>query len=234
MTQKKKWLPQNIKAVLFDMDGVLYDSMKHHADTWVGAFQKYGIDFPAREAYANEGRTGGGTIQKAIREIEGREATEEETEGIYREKTRLMADVQPAKIIPGMQETIRDIRSSGKKIIVVTGSRQPTLLERLNNDFGVEPHEVVSGKDVKIGKPHAEPYLIGLEKARCNANESLVVENAPLGIESAVNAGIFTVAINTGPLEKELLSSSGADLVFENPDDLRDFLLKAIHPNAPS
>ncbi len=211
------------------MDGVLYDSMKHHADTWVGAFKKYGIDFPAREAYANEGRTGDGTIRKAIREIEGREATQDETDGIYQEKTRLMANVPPAEIIPGMQEIIRDVRNSGKKIIVVTGSRQPTLLERLHNDFGVEPHEVVSGKDVKKGKPHAEPYLIGLEKAGCKADESLVIENAPLGIESAVNAGIFTVAINTGPLEKELLTSAGANMVFEKPEDLRAFIMNVIN-----
>jgi len=232
MTQKKEKLPKNIKAVLFDMDGVLYDSMKYHADTWVAAFQKYGIDFPPKEAYANEGRTGEGTIQKAIREIEGREATQEETDGIYREKTRLMADVSPAEIIPGMQEIIRNVRNSGKKIIVVTGSRQPTLLERLHNDFGVEPHEVVSGKDVKIGKPNAEPYIKGMEKAGCNEAECMVVENAPLGIESAVNADIFTVAINTGPLKKEELKSAGAAVVFEKTEELRTFLQQAISQDA--
>ncbi|MGM0376140.1 MAG: HAD family hydrolase [Bacteroidota bacterium] len=232
MTSIKNQVPTNIKAVLFDMDGVLYDSMKHHADTWVRAFKKYGIVFPSREAYANEGRTGEGTIRKAIGEIEDREATPDETDGIYKEKTRLMADVPPAEIIPGMQQIITDVRNSGKKIIVVTGSRQPTLLERLHKDFGVQPHEVVSGKDVKKGKPHAEPYLIGLEKASCKANESLVIENAPLGIESAVNAGIFTVAINTGPLEKEVLTSAGADMVFENPEDLRAFLLRVVSPDA--
>ena len=229
MTQKKEQLPKNIKAVLFDMDGVLYDSMKHHADTWVAAFRKYGIDFPPKEAYANEGRTGDGTIQKAIREIEGREAIQEEIDGIYKEKTRLMNSLPPAEIIQGMQEILRDVRNSGKNIIIVTGSRQPILMDRLEKDFEVQPQEVVSGYDVTKGKPNAEPYLTGLEKANCNANESIVVENAPLGIESAVNAGIFTVAINTGPLENEVLASAGAAMIFGKTEELRHFLLNTVN-----
>ena len=225
----KDQLPQNIKTLLFDMDGVLYDSMKHHADTWVAAFQKYNIDFPAKEAYANEGRTGDGTIRKAIREIEKREATPEEIEGIYRAKTNFMADVPTAEIISGMPQLIEDIRKLGMKIIIVTGSRQPTLLDRLKRDFGVESGEVVSGNDVIHGKPHPEPYLMALEKSDSKPHEAIVIENAPLGIESAVKAGIYTIAINTGPLEKEVLTNAGARRVFEDTGEMRKFLFSLIH-----
>ena len=216
--------PSKPKAFLFDMDGVLYDSMKHHADTWVEAFRKYNIAFPAKEAYLNEGSTGEATIKKAIREIEGREATQEEIEGIYAEKTRLMNSVPNAKIIPGMQALIREIRSKNIKIIVVTGSKQPVLLDRLRYDFGVEKQNIVSGYDVKHGKPHPEPYLIALKKANCKPSEAVVIENAPLGIKSAVNAGIYTIAINTGPLKKATLKKAGAVKVFDTTEQLQKFV----------
>ena len=58
---------------------------------------------------------------------------------------------------------------------------------------------MVTAFDVKYGKPHPEPYLMGLEKAGVHANEAFVVENAPMGVEAGVAAGIFTIAVNTGP-----------------------------------
>jgi beta-phosphoglucomutase len=216
--------PQKINAVLFDMDGVLYDSMKNHAATWIQAFKKYNIDFPRKEAYLNEGSTGDFTIKTAIKHICNREATPDEIEGIYEEKTRLMHLRPKADKIPGMQTLMNKIRQAGKKIIVVTGSKQPILLERLQNDFGVNPDEVVSGFDVKHGKPHPEPYLMGLEKANSPAEETIVIENAPLGVKSAVNAGIYTIAINTGPLENQVLYDAGAREVFNTAEEIEEFL----------
>lgn len=221
-------IPQKINAILFDMDGVLYDSMKHHAATWIEAFRKFDIDFPRKEAYLNEGSTGDFTIKKAVKQICNREATLEEIEGIYEEKTRLMHLCPKADKIPGMQSLMNKIREAGKKIIVVTGSKQPILLERLQKDFGVHPDEVVSGYDVKHGKPHPEPYLMGMEKANIPVEETIVIENAPLGVESAVKAGIFTIAINTGPLEKQVLFDAGASEVFDTAEEIDEFLEKIL------
>jgi len=220
----KNSIPNKINAVLFDMDGVLYDSMKNHAATWILGFSKYDIAFPEKEAYLNEGSTGDFTIKTAIKHICKREATPEEIEGIYAEKTRLMHLRPKADKIPGMQTLMNKIRQSGKKIIVVTGSKQPILLERLQNDFGVNPDEVVSGFDVKHGKPHPEPYLLGLEKANARAEEAIVIENAPLGVKSAIDAGIYTIAINTGPLERTVLFDSGASEVFYKAEEIGAFL----------
>lgn len=209
------------------MDGVLYDSMKNHADTWVEAFKKFNIDFPRKEAYLNEGSTGDFTIKKAIKQLCNRDATPEEISGIYEEKTRLMHQLPPAEIITGMQDLVKKVRTAGKKIVVVTGSKQPILLERLHADFGVASDEVVSGYDVIHGKPHPEPYLTGLQKTNSTAGQTIVIENAPLGIESATKAGIFTIAINTGPLEPETLLNAGADQVFSSPEEI-DIFLKGI------
>ena len=73
---------------------------------------------------------------------------------------------------------------------------------------------MVTAFDVKYGKPNPEPYLMGLEKAGVKANEAIVIENAPIGVQAGVAAGIFTVAVNTGPLDGQVLLDAGADLLF--------------------
>ncbi len=221
-------LPEKLKAVLFDMDGVLYDSMKNHAYSWTKSFKKWGIDFPAYDAYMNEGRTGNATIEMAFKEHLNRAATEKEIEDLYQYKTELMLEAPEAEILPGMQEVVQKTREAGLKVIVVTGSRQPSLIQRLQKDFNIRENEVVSGFDVKIGKPHPEPYLMGLKKANCTPQETLVIENAPMGVESSVAAGIATIAVNTGILRPEELSSRGAFLVLPDTKSLLEIWDKVL------
>lgn len=206
--------PKDLKAVFFDMDGVLYDSMTNHAHTWVESFKVAGIDFPAYDAYMNEGRTGPSTIIKAFELYGRRSATEKDIQDIYDHKTRLMQEAPEAALMPGMQDVLRQTMAEGLKVVVVTGSKQPMLLSRLKHDYHIADDNIISGFDVKKGKPDPEPYLMALEKARCLASQALVVENAPLGVESARAAGIFTIAVNTGILKPEVLSDAGANLVF--------------------
>jgi beta-phosphoglucomutase-like phosphatase (HAD superfamily) len=79
---------------------------------------------------------------------------------------------------------------------------------------------MVTAFDVKYGKPNPEPYLIGKRKGNLELNEGIVVENAPLGIESSSKAGFFTVAVNTGPLDNKILLDAGADLLFPSMQEL--------------
>ena len=73
---------------------------------------------------------------------------------------------------------------------------------------------MVTAFDVKYGKPNPEPYLMALKKAHLQPNEALVIENAPLGVQAGVAAGIFTIAVNTGPLPDQVLWDEGANLLF--------------------
>ena len=204
------------------MDGVLYDSMTNHAHTWVESFKSAGINFPAYDAYLNEGRTGSSTIEVAFQKYGDRRATEEDIQKIYDHKTELMLQAPTPKIMPGMQNVVQQTMAAGFKVIVVTGSRQPSLISRLNNDFNVQKENIVSGFDVKKGKPDPEPYLMALKKADCDASEVLVIENAPLGVESACGANIYTIAVNTGILEAEVLSKAGAGMVLSGTQELAD------------
>ena len=57
---------------------------------------------------------------------------------------------------------------------------------------------------------------MGLQRAAVAAHEAIVIENAPLGVEAGVAAGVFTVAVNTGPISAEVLYNAGADIVFDS------------------
>lgn len=213
----------SIKAVLFDMDGVLIDSMPYHSETWVKSFKKHGIEFSSEEAYMNEGSTGNFTINKVYKAQKGREATTEEIASIYNLKTELISSKKQAPEIKKMPEFVDFVESCKHDLWVVTGSAQKSLISRLQqyypNKFNVD--KMVTGMDVKIGKPHPEPYLKALELSGYKANEAIVVENAPLGVQSAKAAGIFTIAINTGILKDEVLENAGADVVLPNALSLK-------------
>lgn len=205
-----------LEAILSDMDGVLYDSMKYHAAAWAATMQGEGIECRPEEFYMHEGRTGKATINIYFTRDKGREADDEETSRIYAEKAQRFVAFGKADPMPGAQRLMRRIKDAGIRAVLVTGSGQRSLLDKIEADYpGIfTPGAMVTAFDVKKGKPDAEPYLMGLKKggvAPCNA---VVLENAPLGVEAGVAAGIFTVAVNTGPLPDAALTEAGADLVF--------------------
>jgi HAD superfamily hydrolase (TIGR01509 family) len=212
----------NKKAVFFDMDGVLYDSMGAHADAWNNAFQFYGIDFSLEKVYENEGRTAQSTINLVFQQNEKRDATDLEIEQIYSKKTDLI-DVLP-DIVPfhSAKKLMQYLKTQGIAIWVVTGSSQGKFLDALLSDFEgfVSAERIISGNDVKHCKPNPEPYLMALKKSGLKSSEVIVIENAPLGILSSKAAGIFTIAINTGILSDSILFESGADRVFKDWDEL--------------
>ena len=212
------------KAVLFDMDGVLYDSMPNHAYSWHNSMASFGIEMSEADAYAHEGMRGVETIKKIVKEQRGIEISDEESQRMYAEKSRIFATRPEAKIMEGVIDLQRKIKSFGMKIVVVTGSGQHSLLEKLTHDFSglIEPGMIVSSFDVTRGKPHPMPYLKGMEKAGVEPWESIVVENAPLGVRAAVAAKIFTVAVNSGPLPNEMLATEGANIIFDKMTDFND------------
>lgn len=205
------------KAVLFDMDGVLYDSMPNHAVAWQESMKTFGIEMTAEDAYATEGARGIDTIKMMVRKQQGRDISLEEAQRMYDEKTRLFHLMPESIIMPGILDLMEKIHEEGWQIGVVTGSGQRPLIERLLRDFNkyLDESRIVTAYDVKRGKPNPDPYLMGLEKAgRLNPWEAIVVENAPLGVHAGVAARIFTIAVNTGPLHDDALKSEGANLVF--------------------
>lgn len=217
-------MKKKLKAVLFDMDGVLFNSMPYHAEAWHQVMKSHGLTLSREEAYMHEGRTGAGTINIVFQREMGRDASLEEIDNIYKEKSILFNSYTEAERMPGAWELLQQVKADGLVPMVVTGSGQLSLLERLEHNFpGMFQKELmVTAFDVKYGKPNPEPYLMALQKGGLKADEAVVVENAPLGVEAGHKAGIFTIAVNTGPLNGQVLLDAGADLLFPSMQALSD------------
>lgn len=219
---------KNKSAILFDMDGVLYDSMPNHSKAWSLAMEKYGMHMTAHDVYLNEGATGHDTVVRISLRDRGFEATDQEIELIYGYKAQLFRSMPEARIMPGAQEVFRKVAAAGLKILIVTGSGQKNLIERVQRDFEgyITRDRMVTAFEVIRGKPYPDPYLKGLSIAGVPASEAVVVENAPLGIHAGVAAGIDTIAVNTGPLEDEILLAEGPALLLHSMQELADNLEK--------
>ena len=213
------------KAVLFDMDGVLYDSMPNHAIAWQQSMAQFGIKMTADDAYATEGARGVDTIRKMVMRQQGREIDEAEAQQMYDVKSRIFHELPEAPVMPGILELMHQIQDDGIQIGVVTGSGQKPLIRRILKNFGsfVDEAHITTAYDVRRGKPEPDPYLMGLRKAGdLQPYEAFVVENAPLGIRAGAAAKIFTIAINTGPLPAQTLLDANADLLFPSMTDFSD------------
>ena len=210
------------KAVLFDMDGVLYDSMPNHAIAWQQSMAQFGITMTADDAYATEGARGVDTIRKMVKRQQDRDIDEAEAQKMYDVKSHIFHELPEAPVMPGILNLMRQIQEGGIQIGVVTGSGQKPLIQRILKDFGafVDEGHITTAYDVRRGKPKPDPYLMGLRKAGdLQPYEAFVVENAPLGIRAGVAARIFTIAVNTGPLPAQTLLDANADLLFPTMTD---------------
>ena len=213
-----------LRAVLFDMDGVLFDSMPYHAEAWSQVMTEAGYNFSKEDVYMNEGRTGADTINTASLAQFGRLATQEQIDALCKAKCEVFDTYPPTPRMQGAYELVKKVKDCGLTPMIVTGSGTPTLLDRIQSNFPglFDTNHIVSSFNVKRGKPYPDPYLLALEKGGFKANEAIVVENAPLGITAGVAAGLFTIAANTGPLKDEVLSQAGASLVFPSMQALCD------------
>ena len=216
------------RAYFFDMDGVLFNSMPHHAIAWEEVMKEHDLPFTAYDCYLNEGRTGESVIREAMWKARNRDATPDEIKQIYTEKSErfnlLAQQAGGTVVIDGVAEVLRYVQSTGSQIWVVTGSGMRSLLDHLNNALPpvFQRDRMITAFDVTHGKPDPEPYLKAWERSGLNKEQCFVIENAPLGVRSGKAAGLTVYAVNTGILMREDLAQ--ADQVFDSMAELLEFL----------
>lgn len=226
--KQNKYSKFDLRAILFDMDGVLYDSMPAHARSWQQTFEEFGFkSTTSDEFFLHEGRIGASTITLVFEREWKRKPSVQEIGKIYTRKTELFYKYNSGDTIPNAKEVLETVKLEGYLPVLVTGSGQPSLLKRLETKFPntFSPKTMVTGHDVQHGKPHPEPYLMALQKGgNLHSNQAIVIENAPMGVESAHRAGIFVIAVNTGPLNDKILHDAGANIVLDSMEALKEKL----------
>lgn len=219
------------RAALIDMDGTLYDSMRNHTAAWHRLISELGIPCTRDEFYLYEGRTGADTIEMFISRGFHRHATDEEISRLYHLKTLYFAELPPVPPMPGALEMVTTLRDAGLQRVLVTGSGQNSLISRLDSDFpGLFPTDRrITSRDVTHGKPDPEPFLRAMDLAGVTPSQSIVIENAPLGVLAGHRSGAFTIAVTTGPIPYSEMQAAGADIIFPSMEEFARSLPALLH-----
>ena len=207
-----------LKAIIFDVDGVLVDSMRYQADAWVKTFKEVGISITREDIYELEGSNNQRLI-KSIFEKAGKEPEPWHLEQLP-EKKRENLEFDRIKPFDGMLDCLKELKRHFK-LAMVSGSHADTVTKVVDKYFPNCFDVIITGSDLERGKPDPDPYLKAIEKLDILKNECMVIENAPMGITAARRAGIYCVAVAT-MLEPERLQH--ADLVLEDHAALIDYL----------
>jgi len=185
-----------LSSLIFDMDGVITDTMPYHFKAWRSVFAAEGIIASHEDIYKREGQKGIESVREIFIEKKILH-TETRARGMLEAKERLFKEIFKRKFIPGSRAFIKKYHARGFKLGLVTGTSrheaQKLLPKELWDCFDV----TVCGCDVQNGKPHPEPYLQAMAKLNVKPQEAAVFENAPFGIRSAKAAGLFCLGLET-------------------------------------
>ncbi|KAF0870276.1 HAD family hydrolase [Candidatus Nitrosocosmicus agrestis] len=192
-----------MRAILFDMDGVLIDAMPYHAEAFKRAFKEViDLDIDTRDIYLLEGMPGADLIKQILKKNMQYDNDEKVIKSISQRKKELFQQNEKSKPFEGVFELIQSLKLANCLKAVVSGASShevKTLLEKngLIDNFDL----IVTGDDLSEGKPSPQPFNKALEKFGLEAKDALVVENSPIGVDSAMKAGInYMVILNNTPL----------------------------------
>jgi beta-phosphoglucomutase len=213
------------RAVILDMDGVVLDSPPMHLLTWQQTLAPLGVELTADDLFPLEGIPTELTAQRLTEGLLGRTCSWSEARRLASIKRALFRDRFNPRLVSGVLPLLHDLWGRGYRLGLVTGSARSVVDESLAPTGVADMFAtILTGDDVSQGKPDPEPYRTAAANLDIPPSECLVVENAPLGIQSAKAAGISCVALETTLPASRL---TGADHVFPNARALRDWLFSS-------
>jgi len=211
-------------AVIFDMDGVLIDSVALNWQAYNQVLADYGVHVPDDELHRYVGRTLAHQVEMLNKEFGLRLSASEFQNATDRVKTDLFAHIEPK---PGVVRLLKSLRA--REIPMAVGSSASTALvkHRLTTAGIFDRFDaVVTEEDVSTHKPNPEVFLTAAKKLGVEAAKSIVIEDAPVGVEAAKSAGMKSCAVLTPYVRKDQLGE--ADLVVPSLEDLKVEELEAL------
>ena len=195
------------KAVLFDMDGTLAQNAHLHHLAWeVCLLERYGYTLSPTESKVHGGKTKA-IVESLLGNVFPDDASADEFHEYKEAKYREIAKGK-IKPVAGLLEFLDYLEESEKKIALVTSAdiKNTTFVLR---DLNLESRFLirVMGEDVKNGKPHPEPFLLGATRVGVPANDCLVFEDSLIGVESGKSAGAKVVGVATMQSKAALLEA---------------------------
>ena len=178
------------KAVIFDMDGVIFDTEKVYLDIWIEVFEKYGYKM-TKELYVNVMGTGRKNVIKTFLENFGDDLT---IEKMYEEKDNQLFYIIENQGIPlkeGVKELFSMLKEKNYKIALATSAKRERVEKQIKDKWLKESFDaIVCGDDVEKGKPSPDIFLKAAKKIDVEPENCFVVEDSPAGIKAAFSGGM--------------------------------------------
>jgi len=204
------------KAIIFDMDGVITDTMRYHYFAWKRVFKTVDVCVTRLDVYKREGQRGITSILGMCHD-KGIVISRAKAQDLLNQKEALFKKIFKKRFIAGSRRFVQNMSRKGFRLALVTGTSfhevQRILPQNLRTRFEV----VVTGCDVRRGKPSPDPFQKALKSLKMKARDAIVIENAPLGVLSAKRAHLRCLALETS-LPRSYLKK--ADKVFSSYQEL--------------
>lgn len=209
-----------IKAVIFDVDGTLVDSVDLHAQAWVEALKKHGYDFPHEQLRQQIGKGGEYILEELL--------TPEDVEKLgddisnYRKKFYQENLLSQARPFDKVKELFERLKADGLKVVLASAARKETL-EHYEQLLNIE--DLIDGStstdDVEKSKPEPDIFAAALDKiAEVDAKEVIVVGDSPYDAQAANKLSIPTVGLLGGGFSEGVLKEAGCIAIYQDPADL--------------
>ena len=205
-----------IKAVIFDMDGVLVDTEKYHEMAYKAVVRKFGVNLTEKEIIMFKGVTALENIQYIFKKYEIKKDAAKYAllkDKVYRSYLKNL------KALPGVSDLLKKMKKQKIKLALASSG------SRLNVEYILRKIKakkyfdvIINGEQVKKGKPNPEIFLKAAKKLKVKPKECVVVEDAVNGVKAAKRAGMFCIGIATTFSKNKLKE---ADLIINSLNELK-------------
>ncbi len=220
------------KAIIFDVDGTLVDTVDLHASAWVETLKQFGVDIAFQDMRAQIGK-GGDQILRGLVPPEMLEEKQDEIES-YRADLFKHEYLPRARAFPGVRALFEHVRASGQSAVLASSGKEHEVegYKKLA-DIADLVDSATSSDDAERSKPFPDIFQAALQKlAPLDANDAVVVGDTPYDAEAARNAGLKAVGVLSGGFSEQALREAGCIAIYRDPEDLLRHY--ATSPLAPS
>ena len=199
-----------LKAIIFDLDGTLVDSLPYHHESWRIFFKNNNLEEHDFSEVLKEYK-GGGTLE-LMTSVFGDMYTKDELKKMTDDKEIIFRDIYKSKIYPieGLNKFLDNLKENNILLSIGSNAIRKNVLMTIE-ELGITGYfsSIICGDEVSKGKPDPEMYLKTLSNLKMDKNECIIFEDSIEGVTAAKNAGIKSIGV-TSSQSSEILKSFGA------------------------
>ncbi|MCI8337222.1 MAG: GNAT family N-acetyltransferase [Lachnospiraceae bacterium] len=216
-----------LKAIIFDMDGVIIDSEPQHAQAAMQVFKRHGADADYDYCASFIGSSTRAMTEDAIEKFGIPTPPDELLQEMNAEKKKILKE-EGYTVLPGIRELIRNLYHNGFRLAIASSS-SPSEIENTVKTLNIKKYftKLISSSHVEHPKPAPDSFLLALKELGVSAKETMVVEDSCFGAQAAKAAGITCVGfVNPHSGQQDL---STADVLLESFEDIDHRFFKNVH-----